>query len=110
MRAGIAGAANDWVGLGTLVERRNRDRNTDEVLVGEDGKCAGDVAEVGETEWRAKEGTSTGPVVGSRIYGTAVIMLCALCHTTPPHLIIYTPDLNVEPFKWTAQVIYCPSR
>lgn len=64
MRAGIAGAADDWAGLGTLVERRNRDRDADKVLVGEDGKCAGNVAEVGETEWRAKEGFSTEPVIG----------------------------------------------
>jgi hypothetical protein len=83
MRAGIAGAANDWVRFWTLVERRNCDRNTDKVLVGKDGKCAGNVAEVGETEWRAKEGTSTGPVVGSWI----MYALCSVCHTTPPHLI-----------------------
>jgi hypothetical protein len=67
MRAGIAGVANDWVGLEALVERRNRDRNTDKVFIGENGKCAGNVAEVGETERRTKEGTCTGPVVGSRI-------------------------------------------
>jgi hypothetical protein len=68
MRAGIAGVANDWVGLEALVERRNRDRNTDKVFIGEDGKCAGNVAEVGETEWRAKEGTCTGPLlVGPRL-------------------------------------------
>ena len=86
MRAGIAGAANDWVRLWTLVERRNCDRNTDKVLVGADGKCAGNITEVGETEWRAKEGTSTGPVVGSWIMYYA---LCSLSYsTTPPLLFI----------------------
>ena len=88
MRAGIAGAANDWVGLGALVERRNRDRDTDKVLVGEYGKCAVNVAEAGETEWRAKEGTGTEPVVGS---STAVAMLCSLI--PHHHTSSYTPQI-----------------
>jgi hypothetical protein len=90
MRAGIASVANDWVGLEALVEWRNRDRNTDKVFVGEDGKCAGNVAEVGETEWRAKEGTCTGQVgSSSRIICRCRHVLCSVI-TTPPHLIPYT--------------------
>lgn len=61
------------------MEWRNRDRNTGKVRVGEDGKCAGNVAEVGETERRAKEGFGTGPVKGVRQCHTS-------SSTTPHHI------------------------
>jgi hypothetical protein len=42
------------------VETHKRDGDKSKVLDGEDGKCAGYAAEVGERERRAEEGISTG--------------------------------------------------
>jgi hypothetical protein len=45
------------------VEAHKRDGDTSKILDGEDGKCSGYVAEVGEREWRAEEGINTGRIV-----------------------------------------------
>jgi hypothetical protein len=62
MRAGIAGVAYDWVRLCALVETYKRDGDKSKILDGEDGKCAGYVAEVGERERRAEEGICPGRI------------------------------------------------
>lgn len=44
------------------MEPHNRDGDTSKILDGEDGKCAGDVAEVGERERGVEEGIRKGRV------------------------------------------------
>jgi hypothetical protein len=60
------------------VETDKRDGDTSKILDGEDGKCAGYVAEVGERERRAEEGISTGRIASiiTTLYGYIHLTYC----------------------------------
>lgn len=64
------------------METHKRNRDSSKILDGEDGKWAGYGTEVGEREWRAEEGISTGRIVTVNVQVAVILCGGGYLHST----------------------------